>query len=108
MVGTPGPQMRFTPQEDHDILRLRAQGYSWRLIAADVGRRRIGAIQQRHKRLTDGPLSYSASNDALPLNDGVDREVAKRSCDALLRRQLATGQFSGAARAAWLDRHGDA
>ena len=101
-------QIPYNGQEDFDILRLRQGGLSWPAIAARLPGRTFQSIAQRHARLTQDPelkrQTIAANTPVLV----VSRTEGEIGCAELLARQIATGQYNGAARSVWLARHGDA
>lgn len=99
---------RYTDDEDVVILRMRMAGKTFGQIAAKLCRSQQ-SVGQRYSVLR----SRSAQNEAaerfsrmsgqhLMIQQGA---IASKR---LLARQIKTGQFNGAARAAWVARHGDA
>lgn len=51
-------------------------------------------------------MSWANDRHSIRQQDEALRAFNTFACAALLRRQLATGQYNGAARAAWVARHG--
>lgn len=109
-------QRTFNGQDDFDILRMRHAKYTWQMIADNLGST-FDAVRKRHARLIELGMRAEAQKrreqprpaapDAIAGDNHMSAESAKLGSAALLRRQLATGQYSGAARQAWLAKHGE-
>lgn len=77
----------FTPAEDEAILKMRKEGISCLKIGRLLGR---SSVKNRYRLLTIGQKPWQSPYPG---------------CAALVRAQIATGQYSPAARQTWLERH---
>lgn len=109
----------FTDEEDRLLMSLRGDGMRWFEIADRVNWS-SQACQVRHAELTMAraqgmaptvppavgiPIAVFGSRDDSGLVSNTAEVAAAEGSRRLLHAQLQTGQYFGAARAAWLARH---